>query len=109
MSGGAPAIASPPRDSGCGVRNSKIMAVTSQSAPNAIAKSCLETLGGRASTTIDVRSHSETNIADTSSRRTAHSPMRQFSTLRAIATRYDKLARNFLAGVHLASAIILLN
>jgi transposase len=25
------------------------------------------------------------------------------------ATRYDKLARNFLAGVHLASAIILLN
>ena len=28
---------------------------------------------------------------------------------RAIATRYDKLARNFLAGVHLASTIILLN
>ena len=28
---------------------------------------------------------------------------------RAIATRYDKLARNFLAGVHLASAVILLN
>jgi transposase len=28
---------------------------------------------------------------------------------RAIATRYDKLARNFLAGVHLASASILLN
>jgi transposase len=28
---------------------------------------------------------------------------------RAIATRYDKLARNFLAGVQLASAIILLN
>jgi transposase len=28
---------------------------------------------------------------------------------RAIATRYDKLARNFLAGVHLASALILLN
>ena len=28
---------------------------------------------------------------------------------RAIATRYDKLARNFLAGVLLASAIILLN
>jgi transposase len=28
---------------------------------------------------------------------------------RAIATRYDKLARNFLAGVHIASAIILLN
>ena len=27
----------------------------------------------------------------------------------AIATDYDKLARNFLAGVHLASAIILLN
>jgi transposase len=25
------------------------------------------------------------------------------------ATRYDKLARNFLAGIHLASAIILLN
>ena len=28
---------------------------------------------------------------------------------RAIATRYDKLARNFLAGVQLAAAIILLN
>jgi len=28
---------------------------------------------------------------------------------RAIATRYDKLARNFLAGIHLASAIFLLN
>ena len=28
---------------------------------------------------------------------------------RAVATRYDKLARNFLAGVQLASAIILLN
>jgi transposase len=28
---------------------------------------------------------------------------------RAVATRYDKLARNFLAGVHLAAAIILLN
>jgi transposase len=28
---------------------------------------------------------------------------------RAIATRYDKLARNFLAGVQLASATILLN
>ena len=28
---------------------------------------------------------------------------------RAIATRYDKLARNFLAGLQLASAIILLN
>jgi putative transposase len=28
---------------------------------------------------------------------------------RAIATRYDKLARNFLAGVHFACAIILLN
>ena len=28
---------------------------------------------------------------------------------RAIATRYDKLARNFLAGVHLACAIILVN
>ena len=28
---------------------------------------------------------------------------------RGIATRYDKLARNFLAGIHLASAIILLN
>ena len=27
----------------------------------------------------------------------------------AIATRYDKLARNFLAGIELASAIILLN
>jgi transposase len=28
---------------------------------------------------------------------------------RAIATRYDKLARNFLAGVQLASVIIILN
>jgi transposase len=28
---------------------------------------------------------------------------------RAIATRYDKLARNFLAAVHLAAAMILLN
>jgi transposase len=28
---------------------------------------------------------------------------------RAIATRYDKLARNFLSGVHLACAMILLN
>lgn len=28
---------------------------------------------------------------------------------RAIATRYDKLARNFLAGIHLASTCILLN
>ena len=28
---------------------------------------------------------------------------------RAIATRYDKLARNFLAGVHLAWAMILLS
>jgi transposase len=28
---------------------------------------------------------------------------------RAVVTRYDKLARNFLAGVQLASAMILLN
>ena len=28
---------------------------------------------------------------------------------RALATRYDKLAINFLAGVHLASAVILIN
>ena len=28
---------------------------------------------------------------------------------RAIATRYDKLARNFLAGIQLAAAMILLN
>jgi putative transposase len=28
---------------------------------------------------------------------------------RAIATRYDKLACNFLAGVHLAASVILLN
>ena len=28
---------------------------------------------------------------------------------RAIATRYDKTARNFLAGIHLAAATILLN
>ncbi|MBK1649176.1 IS5 family transposase [Rhabdochromatium marinum] len=34
------------------------------------------------------------------------SKIKQF---RAIATRYDKLSRNFLAGVHLASACVLLN
>lgn len=28
---------------------------------------------------------------------------------RAIATRYDKLARNFLAGVHIAASVIVLN
>ena len=28
---------------------------------------------------------------------------------RAIATRYDKRARNFLAGIHLAAAVIWLN
>ncbi len=28
---------------------------------------------------------------------------------RAIATRYDKTARNFLAAIHLAAAVILLN
>jgi hypothetical protein len=28
---------------------------------------------------------------------------------RAIATRYDKAARNFLAGIHLAAAVVLLN
>jgi len=28
---------------------------------------------------------------------------------RAIATRYDKLARNFLAGIHLVASLILLN
>jgi transposase len=28
---------------------------------------------------------------------------------RAIATRYDKTARNFLAGIQLAAAVILLN
>ena len=28
---------------------------------------------------------------------------------RAIATRYDKIARNFLAGIHLAAAVIWLN
>jgi transposase len=28
---------------------------------------------------------------------------------RAIATRYDKLARNFLAGIHLAASLIWLN
>ena len=28
---------------------------------------------------------------------------------RAVATRYDKLARNFLAGVQIAATIILLN
>jgi transposase len=33
----------------------------------------------------------------------------QLKHFRAIATRYDKLARNFLAGVHLAAAMILLN
>src|SRR6476661_4835853 len=33
----------------------------------------------------------------------------QLKHFRAIATRYDKLARNFLAGVQLAAAMILLN
>ncbi len=33
----------------------------------------------------------------------------KLKNFRAIATRYDKLARNFLAGIQLASAIILLN
>jgi transposase len=33
----------------------------------------------------------------------------QLKQFRAIATRYDKLARNFLAGVQLAAIIILLN
>ena len=33
----------------------------------------------------------------------------QLKHFRAIATRYDKLARNFLAGIQLVSAIILLN
>ena len=33
----------------------------------------------------------------------------QLKHFRAIATRYDKLARNFLAGAQLAAAIILLN
>ena len=33
----------------------------------------------------------------------------QLKHLRAIATRYDKLARNFLAGIQLACATILLN
>ena len=34
---------------------------------------------------------------------------RFFKHFRAIATRYDKLARNFLAGVQLAAVTILLN
>jgi transposase len=33
----------------------------------------------------------------------------QIKHFRALATRYDKLARNFLAGVQLAAAMILLN
>ena len=33
----------------------------------------------------------------------------QLKHFRAIATRYDKLARNFLAGVQLAATTILLN
>src|ERR1035437_4384723 len=33
----------------------------------------------------------------------------QLKHFRAIATRYDKLARNFLAGVQLAATMILLN
>ena len=35
--------------------------------------------------------------------------LQQLKHFRAIATRYDKLARNFLAGVQLAAAMILLN
>jgi len=36
----------------------------------------------------------------------AHAKLKQF---RAIATRYDKTARNFLAGIYIASAAIWLN
>ncbi len=32
-----------------------------------------------------------------------------FKQFRAIATRYDKTARNFLAAIHLAASVILLN
>ena len=35
--------------------------------------------------------------------------LNQLEHFRAIATRYDKLARNFLAGVQLAAITILLN
>ena len=35
-----------------------------------------------------------------------HCKLKQF---RAIATRYDKTARNFLAGIHLVASVILLN
>ena len=35
--------------------------------------------------------------------------LKQLKHFRAIATRYDKLARNFLAGIQLACAMILLN
>jgi transposase len=34
---------------------------------------------------------------------------RQLKQFRAIATRYDKTARNFLAAVHLAATVILLS
>jgi transposase len=33
----------------------------------------------------------------------------KLKSFRAVSTRYDKLARNFLAGVQLAAALILLN
>ena len=38
--------------------------------------------------------------------KTSHALLKQY---RAIATRYDKTARNFLAAIHLAAAVIWLN
>lgn len=35
--------------------------------------------------------------------------LRKLNQFRAIATRYDKLARNFLAGIHFAASLIWLN
>jgi transposase len=51
--------------------------------------------------TVDLHRYRQRNLVERFFNKLKH--------FRAIATRYDKLARNFLAGVHLASAIILLN
>ena len=53
--------------------------------------------------------HAECDFALYSERNLVERFFNKLKHFRAIATRYDKLARNFLAGVQLASAIILLN
>src|SRR5262245_32902904 len=99
--------------------NSRMIAATSQSVANTIAKSCfgiprqystantatagavtaaimenVSSFGVTASIIIEARSHRQPNIADTSSRRTAASPVRQFSTSKR---RFQQAARPSLA------------